>query len=191
MRFLKLIHVIFGAILAIIGMLPSCNDGNSVAKILAEMESKPLKLCMTNMLCLISGQDTIGYLPQDYKYLMIVNVDSSACTSCKISEVAQWNKWIELAENEKSDFAILFIFQPKSGEGFAIANKLRGYSKYFYKNTPFYCDEEGRFLKENFNHKIPPSMQTMLIDDSDRVVVVGNPIENQAIKEQVMDIINN
>ena len=74
MRLLKLIHIVFGVILSVMGMFSSCNDSNAVAEILTEMESKPLKLCMANMLCLISGQDTIGYLPQDYKYLMIVNV---------------------------------------------------------------------------------------------------------------------
>lgn len=184
-------HIIFGVCMIISCFTFSCTVNKEIAKILTEMESKPLKMCINDMPCYLNGQDTIGYLPQDYKYLMVVNVDSSSCTPCRVTHVTQWNDWIDLANKTCSNFAILFIFQPKNGEEPALVNRLKRYSGYFYKKTPFYLDKEGKFLNQNFSHKIPLAMQTMLLNDSNKVVVVGNPNENEDISKQITETINN
>ena len=180
---------LFECLLATI-VLFSCKNNKKIAETLRKMESKPIELCVNRLPCYINGIDTCGYIPKGYNHLLVVNIDSAECTSCRISHLYQWYEWFELAEDKNMHFSIILIIQPKSDEAFNISNKLRRNSQ-IYKNIPLYLDINGSFLKKNFNFSIPPTMQTMLLDNNDSIVYVGNPLINNTIKKDITNIINN
>ena len=172
-----------------ITLLLSCKDNKQIANTLRKMESKPIELCVDRLPCYINGADTCGYIPKGYNHLLVVNIDSAECTSCRISHLYQWHEWFELTEDKNMHFSIILIIQPKSDEAFNISNKLRRNSQ-IYKNIPLYLDVDGSFLKKNFNFSIPPTMQTLLLDNNDSIVYVGNPLINNTIKKDITNIIN-
>ena len=169
-------------LLAIMTMT-SCNDTHEIADTLRKMKSKPINLCVNRLPCYVNGVDTCGYTPAGYKHLLVVNIDSTECTSCGISH-------FEIMENKDMSFSVIFIFQPKNDEILDIRNRLRRNSQ-IYKDIPLYLDVDGSFLKSNFDFRIPPIMQTMLLNDTGSIAYVGNPLINNTIKEDILNIIKN
>lgn len=156
---------------------------------LKKMESQPIDLCINNTPCYLNGKDTCDYRPNNYDYLLVVNIDSFECTSCNLYNFFQWKPWTDLSIQKEDAFSMVFIFQPKSKERISIENKIKKHS-YIFRNIPFYIDEEGVFMKKNFNYKIPSEMHTFLIDKNNSIVYVGNPTNNLKIREQLLNIIN-
>ena len=184
------ITFIFLEYLLAITVLFSCKNNKKNADVLRKMELKPIELCVNRLPCYINGIDTCGYIPKDYNHLLVVNIDSTECTSCRISHLHQWYEWFGLAEDKNMHFSIIIVIQPKSDEVFNISNKLRRNSQ-IHKNIPLYLDINGSFLKKNFNFSIPPTMQTMLLDKNDSIVYVGNPLINNNIKKDIISILHN
>ncbi len=176
-------------LLAIMTMT-SCNDTHEIADTLRKMKSKPINLCVNRLPCYVNGVDTCGYTPAGYKHLLVVNIDSTECTSCGISHLFQWKDWFEIMGNKDMSFSVIFIFQPKNDEILDIRNRLRRNSQ-IYKDIPLYLDVDGSFLKSNFDFRIPPIMQTMLLNDTGSIAYVGNPLINNTIKEDILNIIKN
>ena len=139
--------------------------------------------------CQTWGKDTIGYSPNDYKYLLIVNVDSTGCTPCSVSRLSQWKEWIELSEKKENHFMLVFVFHPRKNEIKDVVGSMKYYSQ-VYKETPLYLDKNGSVLRRNFNVSIPEDMQTVLVDKTDSVVFVGNPVYNNNVKKELTKIIN-
>lgn len=177
-------------ILIVCLLFSCCRDKNNIAEILREMESHKVELGVDKMPCIINGLDTINYCPKNYRFIMVVNIDSTECSACHISKITQWSEWTMLAEKEESGFSLIFIVQPRQGEEAMIIDELKQYSKLYYKRIPIYIDKNGTFLKKNFHKGVPPDMQTMLIDDEMYVVYVGNPLDNDNVKRQIKNIIN-
>lgn len=178
--------VCIGILLSIV----SCGNKNNIAKILKKMEAKPIDLCLNQLPCYINGDDTLGYKPTNYKHLMIVHIDSSNCTSCRISNLHQWKEWINLAQDSINKFSIVFIFQPTNKELERTNWKLAFYSKKRYPQTPLYLDKMDSFFKNNFEFDIPETMQTFIVDNNDSIVYVGNPLKSADIDMQIKHIIN-
>ena len=165
-------------------------DTHEFAGTLRKMKSKPTNLWVNRLPCYVNGVDTCGYTPVGYKHLLVVNIDSTECTSCGISHLFEWKDWFEIMENKDMSFSVIFIFQPKNDEILDIRNRLRRNSQ-IYKDIPLYLDVDGSFLKSNFDFRIPPIMQTMLLNDTGSIAYVGNPLINKTIKEDILNIIKN
>ena len=189
MRNKAITHIISGVCMTISCICLSCS-GDKTEVLLREMESKPINLCFDSISCYLNGVDTLGYLPNNYDNLLIVNIDSAECSSCTLNNLDRWDEWIDFADNKNSKFAIIFVIQPKTGDKFFIRRKTENLSRRFYKRTPFYIDNDGMFLKRNFRKKIPAVMQTMLLNKSNMVIYVGNPTINEFVKAELNDIIN-
>lgn len=167
----------------------SCHRVGSLAEILREMESKPVKLEFGDFPCCINGVDTVGYELERSKYRLVVFIDSAECNSCRLSHLEEWNDWIELADRNGGDFSMAFLLQPRAEETSSILIKMRWASK-VYNGIPLYVDKEAEFLKRNFRREIPTLMHTMLLDSNNMVVYVGDPTRNEHVSEDMKKIIN-
>lgn len=134
----------------------------------------------------IQGSDTVSFSDWDKQYKILVYVDSVGCTSCKL-KIEKWKKFIEYLEpimGEKIGY--LFFFHPQR---FGIKTlKAELYANEFL--TPVCFDSNDKLNKAN-NFSKESDFQTFLLDRDDRVLVVGNPINNSAIKELYLDILFN
>jgi len=121
-------------------------------------------------------KDTIDYeIPQsDYKVL--VYVDSIGCTSCKL----QLNKWKELIEYTDSvadgTVPFLFFFQSKDDREITYLLKRDRF------DIPVCIDREDKLNKLNqFPQNV--TFQTFLLDKQNKVIVLGNPVHNLAVRD--------
>ena len=80
---------------------------------------------------------------------------------------------------------VYFIFSPSTEE---LANiRLSLSASRFYH--PIYVDTSGIFIRENPHLPHNPLFHTFLLDEDNRVVLVGNPLENEKIEELFWKIV--
>ena len=120
-------------------------------------------------------KDTVDYqfLPSEYKVL--VYADSSGCISCKL----QLHKWKELVDYTDSisekNIPFLFFIHPR--DKIEIKYLLQGYEF----DIPVCIDLEDELKRLN-NFKPDSILQVFLLDNNNRVLVYGNPLDDSEIK---------
>jgi Protein of unknown function (DUF1573). len=130
-------------------------------------------------LCSTLGKDTITALCADLldkEYKVLLYVDSTGCTSCKLN-LFQWSQLIEESDSLFEDkLSFLFFFNPKDKRDLQIL--LRGDRM----DYPVFMDFEDKINKLN---RFPEqqSYQCFLLDKDNKVVMIGNPTLNPRVWE--------
>ena len=136
----------------------------------------------------LQGRDTLIHFT-DAPMKMVVWYDSVECASCRIQQLHEWNEIIRYANETGEIFRPVFIFSPKVNDLHSVNYALH-MSDFEH---PVYIDKENIFRKNN--HGIPPDerMHTFLLDENNKVVLVGSPLRNKPLwelyKEQIESII--
>lgn len=174
----KLLHLSF-----ILLLLFSCNNypqKQDMIDIVKEWSGKEIKFPSTfNMDTYIKSKDKAI---SDYK--IFVYIDSIGCSSCKL-QLHEWKKFItQLDSISDKDIQFIFILHPKDIREIKIQAKI---NKFDY---PLFFDKNNEFDKLN---KFPSdiSLQTFLLDQNNKVILLGNPIQNPKIKELYLNKILN
>lgn len=135
-----------------------------------------------------SSFDISTYLKSDNNdlpdYKILVYIDSVGCSSCKL-QLPEWKKFItQLDSITDKDIQFIFILHPKEIREVKIQAKLNKF------NYPLYFDKNNDFDKLN---KFPTdiSLQTFLLDKNNKVILLGNPIQNPKMKELYINKILN
>lgn len=158
-------------------ILFSCkeSDKNQLKRLVVEWQGKEI-LFPQDIVYTKYAKDTIDWdIPEsDFKILMYV--DSMGCISCKL----QMDRWKELITEFDSitgrSVPFIFFFQPKDVDEL---NYLLRRDRFDY---PVCIDVDNQIDKLNdFPNR--PAYQTFLLDKDNKVVVIGNPVHNLAIKE--------
>lgn len=133
----------------------------------------------------IQGKDTIDKLPYDSTcYKIVTYVDSLGCLSCKL-QLLEWMDFIAEVDSVTSrNVSFYFFFYPKNKKELIMTLQSE---EFFY---PVCMDLEDTFNKLN---KFPPNdkFRTFLLDNNNRVVLVGNPMYHPQIKEMYMGQLRN
>lgn len=146
-----------------------------IAKLVTEWQGKEIKF-PDNLIFTRYLTDTTDFQIPQSEYKVLVYVDSIGCTSCKL----QLHKWIELIEYTDSatqgKVPFLFFFHPKDTKEIRYLLKRNGFDR------PVYIDLDDRLNKLN---KFPADMtfQTFLLDKNNKIVALGNPVHNTAVKD--------
>lgn len=130
----------------------------------------------------IQGKDTVDFQFQNAEYKVVTYVDSVGCTGCKL----QLPRWKELMTEVDSltggRVPFLFYFHPKDVKVLRFLIRRDGFTH------PVCFDEMDDFNR--MNHFPSESMfQTFLLDKENRVIALGNPIQNPKVKELYLDLI--
>jgi hypothetical protein len=137
--------------------------------------------------CSFTGKDTVSNLCADLfqaEYKVLLYVDSTGCSSCRL-KLLEWKQLIADADSlfgEKLGF-ILF-FQPKNKK------EMESLFKRDRFDYPAFIDMNNRI--EQLNHfPNEQSYQCFLLNKSDEIVMIGNPVLNPKIwklyKKQISD----
>jgi len=122
----------------------------------------------------VYGKDTVlpdfGATP----YKILLYVDSSGCTTCKM-KMYEWRELIAEADsllNEKLTF--VFYFQPKNTKDLMFLLRRDRF------NYPVYIDSNSSLMHLN---KLPedPAFQCFLLDAQNKVLSIGNPALNPGV----------
>lgn len=171
-------------ILVILLFFVSCKNEKHeyVLNMLQDWDDKefllPSKLNFT-----IDGKEYIDYKIQtEIEYKLVVYVDSTGCTSCKL-RLPAWKEFMsEVDSLAFGSVQFLFFFVPKNEK--ELSNILL-IDRFRY---PVCVDPMDSL---NILNNIPKEtmFQTFLLNKSNRVVAIGNPVHNSKVKELYLNII--
>ena len=167
-------------------VISSCKRKDPVAtveNIVKEWKGKEINF-PDDLFFTIYGKDTVPSVNQDKQYKILMYIDSIGCTSCKL-KIEKWKEFIEYLEplmDGKIDY--LFFFHPQRTGVKKLKAEL--YSNGFSYPVCFDLDD-----KLNKLNQFPQEsdFQTFLLDKNNQVLVIGNPVNNSAIKELYLEIL--
>lgn len=173
---MKLVNLfILLCVLCIVSCQKGKNDKDEIIRLVTEWQGKeivfPNKIVFTRYFT-----DTVDYQIPDADYKVLVYVDSVGCTSCRL-KLGQWKSFINETDSlTAGNIPFLFFF----GQGdYKEINYLLKRDQF---DLPICLDQDDRLNKLN---KFPADMnfQTFLLDKENKVVVIGNPINNLAVRD--------
>ena len=164
-------------------LVSSCeeSDKERLSRLVQEWEGKEI-LFPAHSTFTIQGKDTVDFDFKGAAYTIVTYIDSVGCTSCKL----QLHRWKELVKEVDSltngDVPFLFYFHPKD------IKELRYLTRRDAFTYPVCFDEKDDFNRLN---RFPSEMmfQTFLLDKENRVIALGNPIQNPKVKELYLNLI--
>ncbi|MDR2406702.1 MAG: hypothetical protein LBE13_01100 [Bacteroidales bacterium] len=107
---------------------------------------------------------------QKYKYMAVVYIDSTSCTSCSFSSLTIWKHLKKnLAEN---DTGVLFIIRHSDEQ--LVINSLKTHQ---LLTIPFIFDKGGTFKESNEIYKFVKD-NIFVIDKNRNVIMAESPIAN-------------
>lgn len=145
---------------------------------LLEFYSKTIQLPDLNYYNL-NGIDTINVDIMKSKLKLIIYFDSINCTSCYISKLIYWKPFIEYSCSLRDELSLVFVLFPPNSEKETIKFKLMSYPI----DYPVLIDKNGDFEKLNPHLPKNKAMHTFLLDENNKVILVGNPLYNKEIEK--------
>lgn len=122
------------------------------------------------------GSDTVPFSTAASDYTVLMYVDTAGCVSCRL-QLERWRDWMEYVRRESPyNVSFLFDFYPKD------ESELRDLLLFHRFDAPVCIDREDRLNRTN---GFPEGWQyhTFLLDSAARVVLMGNPVNNQEVAE--------
>lgn len=159
----------------------SCKNKNATMEQIARMQSDVVVLPLDSM----NNTGVSPCVPRLDGYKFIVYSDSSDCSSCSLRKLYQWDELSELSKRYGDGVQFIFIFSPsKKNQGLfelAIRNVL--------SSSLIYMDTINIFSRLNPHIPGERRFHTFLLDEDNNVLLVGNPLENEKIKELFWQIV--
>ena len=164
-------------------LMASCSESDKerLSKLVNEWEGKEI-LFPAHSTFTIQGKDTVDFEFKDAEYKIVSYIDSVGCTSCKL----QLHRWKDLVAEVDSltngSVSFLFYFHPKDIRGLRYLTRRDAFT------YPVCFDEKDDFNR--LNH-FPSEMmfQTFLLDKENRVIALGNPVQNPKVKELYLGLV--
>lgn len=158
-------------------LLISCQDKkrDKIAHLVSEWQGKEI-IFPENIIFTIFGKDTTNYKIPKTLYKVVIYVDSIGCASCKL-QLPKWKEMISYTDSlTGKKLSYLFFLHPKDYK------EIRYLLKKDNFDLPVCIDTEDLLNKAN---KFPDNImfQTFLLDKNNKVIVIGNPVHNPAIKD--------
>ena len=161
----------------------SCEESEKerLSRLVKEWEGKEI-LFPAHSTFTIQGKDTMDFDFKDAEYKIVTYIDSVGCTSCKL-QLHRWKELISEVDSIKRDnVPFLFYFHPKD------MKELRYLIRREAFTYPVSFDEKDDFNRLN-QFPNESMFQTFLLDKENRVIALGNPIQNPKVKEFYLDLI--
>ena len=116
---------------------------------------------------------------------LIVFVDSTECSKCRIDKFIRYGSLFELSRTTGS-FEVLLLLSVRNSEYQNIVDHLVLSSQPY----PVYIDSESSFRRDNPAIPDNSSMHSFSLDSDNRVILVGDPIYNESIMDLFQKMFN-
>lgn len=159
-------------LLLFLSLIFSCQDGkrSQIISLLQEWEGKEIIFPEKSIIS-IQYSDTLSQLLIDSEYKILTYIDSAGCTDCKL-KLFLWNKLIH-AVDSLNGMNVSFIFYSNMRNKDELERLIRR-DNFAY---PIFLDVQNQFYQLN-NLSANITYQTFLLDRSNRVIAIGNPISS-------------
>ena len=129
-----------------------------------------------NSIFTIRGKDTIDFNLNKSEYKIVSYIDTAGCTSCRL-KLAEWQRFMnEVDSITSSHTPFVFYLYPKNTKDLLIEFRREAF------DYPVCLDETDEFNRLNQLAK-SNTLRTFLLDKENKIVAIGNPIENPNIKK--------
>ena len=170
MKQFKFLNIFF-----IIAFCCSCIDYN-ITDVVHQMSGKTMEI-PKNIVFINNALDTLTY-SIEAKNKILVYYDSIGCLSCKL-RFAEWQKLFDEIKQFTDKFVIILIVNPKNrSDIFNVKAKMRE-GRFSY---PVCIDSSDEFNRLN-HFPEDDRFRCFLLDENNRVVLIGNPVQNPKIKD--------
>ena len=160
--------LLFGAL---VSLILSCNGGNkiNVKKELNSWYGNKISLPNDSLIRNTRGK----YLNPKYKTIKILTIINGDCSVC-VDELKKWKELIKRVDTSKVGF-IFSVYSSDNLRGFKLLDRLEIHFDY-----PYFIDKNKEFIiKNKFSEN--KLFQTLLLNNNNEVILVGNPTTNKTI----------
>lgn len=161
----------------------SCNSRQQeINRILKEWNNKTI-VFPSSLQAKVYGKDTNAYELLEKKYKILLHVDSTGCSPCKLG-LYSWTKLIESYKPYRDSVSFILVthvLNPRKMEIICRENQF---------NYPIFYDTGGEMDKTNLFPK-DETFRCFLIDSHNKVLAIGNPTQNPDIQKLYDGIILN
>ena len=164
------------------GYMMSCDSEKKIREDLESMQSSKIQFFQDSMICI--NQEYKNDEKEKQLLKLVVFVDSSECSACALSRLGERYPYLQDFDS-LNDFLFLVILESKKLDIEYAKEQLEIASVH----TPVYIDTLSIFRKHN--PQIPDNklFHTFLLDESDKVLLVGNPLRNEQIDKLLRKIV--
>lgn len=127
-------------------------------------------------------QDSLWQLMRKKQFKILTVIDTNICTECRL-KLYEWRKLIKDIDSISSNTSFLFVVHSKN------YNNVNSWIKKNKFDYPIFFDYTNKMNKLNYFPK-NPQYQTFLIDSSNKVLLIGNPIKNKPLWDLYKKIIS-
>lgn len=119
------------------------------------------------------------------KLKLVHYVDSAACSTCYLHKVASYELLFQMEKLSNNEFYNIFIVNPDKK-----ARKIIELD-FIDKKTPqtIFVDSTDVFKEANPNIPSESMYHTFLLDENNKVILVGNPMSNQQVKDMMLSVV--
>lgn len=159
----------------------SCKEDKKdrIAHLVTEWQGKEI-VFPQDMVFTRYAKDTVEQAISNTSYKILVYVDSIGCTSCKL-QLPRWKELIAYTDSmSNQQVSYLFFFHAKDYKEICYLLKRDGF------DYPVCLDNKDQLNKLN-QFPADITFQTFLLDSDNKVIAIGNPIHNLAVKDLYLE----
>lgn len=161
----------------------SCHNSDEIKSKIELICSQGIKIPLEEMVSIGDRAGVEHHIDKSALLRMVVYSDTSNCTKCTMNSLYKWNALVHLEDEKQVNF--YFIFTPKKGQ----EHEIQTAYKFSGLNHPIYLDTCNAFLRANPHIPSNPLFHSLLLDENDSVILVGNPVRNKKIEELFFKIL--
>ena len=121
------------------------------------------------------GRDTCWTDWKTSQFKILHYVDTAGCTSCRL-RLYDWGRFMDSMAVQYPEMTVLFVLSLKDYEEFEYIARVDHF------NWPVIYDKERRL--DSLNHfPANPAFQTFLLDVDNKVLAIGDPVKNRAVRK--------
>ena len=131
----------------------------------------------------IRGTDTIDFALNESDYKIVSYIDTAGCVSCQL-KLGEWQRFMEEVDAvSPTHIPFIFYLYPKNVKDLLIEFRREAF------DYPVCLDEKDEFNRLN---KLAESkaLRTFLLDKENRIIAIGNPIENPNVKKFYLKLLS-
>jgi hypothetical protein len=166
-------------IVFIIGVFSCSQKKRQANDIVIEWMQKEV-IIPKNILYKTITKDTANISIFKTQFKILVSIDSVGCSACKL-KLNQWKEYVDYCKLNLYDVSFLFVISKRKDIEFEHRLILENFT------YPIIFDPKDEFGKLN---KFPKNdeFRTFLLNDKNRVVLIGSPIKNNNIRKMYDEI---
>ena len=128
------------------------------------------------------GQDTVCNELWNAKYKILHYIDTLGCTKCKL-RLFEWRNYLKQLESDFSNVSCIFVLGIPNFKSFEQLQKENLFTWPVFYDPKMKLNELNQFPLESI-------LQTFLLNENNKVLAIGDPVRNPAIKKLYEDIIS-